>query len=154
MKPNYVKSTRMQDNFGYSLLSSYCDEFVFEFVLHGTSDKSFLNDLYERLVFSKFNSIIDCQIHESIYIVVDVDELDVRVYSSESSQPTREKAIPLVDSLVQSVLDMIKLFQNSEFVLLHLEDKLQELYTKAITLNQLKSQSSQIDDASLINLME
>ena len=43
----------MQDNFGYSLLASYCDEFVFEFVLHGTSDKSFLNDLNERLVFSK-----------------------------------------------------------------------------------------------------
>ena len=65
----------MQDNFGYSLLASYCDEFVFEFVLHGTSDKSFLNDLNERLVFSRQNSIIDCQIQESVYIVVDVDEL-------------------------------------------------------------------------------
>ena len=39
-------------------------------------------------------------------------------------------------------------------VLLHLEDKLQELYTKALTLNQLKSQSSQIDDNSLIQIME
>lgn len=75
LKPNHLKSTRMQDNFGYSLLASYCDEFVFEFVLHGTSDKSFLNDLNERLVFSKQNSIIDCQIQESVYIVVDVDEL-------------------------------------------------------------------------------
>lgn len=35
-----------------------------------------------------------------------------------------------------------------------MEDKLQELYTKAITLNQLKSQSSQIDDNTLLNLME
>lgn len=43
----------MQDNFGYSLLASYCEEFVFEFVLHGTSDTSFLNDLQQRLVFSK-----------------------------------------------------------------------------------------------------
>ena len=42
---------------------------------------------------------------------------DIKVYSSESqSQPIKEKAIPLIDSLVQSVLDMIKLFQNSEFV--------------------------------------
>ena len=35
-----------------------------------------------------------------------------------------------------------------------MEDKLQELYTKAITLNQIKSQSSQLDDNTLINLME
>jgi len=42
---------------------------------------------------------------------------DIKVYSSESqSQPIKEKSIPLIDSLVQSVLDMIKLFQNSEFV--------------------------------------
>ena len=53
LKPNHYKSTRMQDNFGYSLLAGYCDEFVFEFVLHGTSDRTFLNDLHERLVFSK-----------------------------------------------------------------------------------------------------
>jgi hypothetical protein len=53
LKPNHIKSTRMQDNFGYSLLASYCEEFVFEFVLHGTSDRSFLNNLHERLIFSK-----------------------------------------------------------------------------------------------------
>lgn len=53
LKPNYVKSTRMQDNFGYSLLASYCEKFVFEFVLHGTSDRSFLNNLQQRLSFSK-----------------------------------------------------------------------------------------------------
>jgi len=42
---------------------------------------------------------------------------DIKVYSSKSqSQPIKEKSIPLIDSFVQSVLDMIKLFQNSEFV--------------------------------------
>ena len=43
----------MQDNFGYSLMASYCEQFVFEFVLHGTSDRSFLNDLNQMLIFSK-----------------------------------------------------------------------------------------------------
>jgi hypothetical protein len=48
-----VKSTRLQDNFGYSLLAGYCDKFVFEFVLHGTSDKSFINTIHQSLKFSK-----------------------------------------------------------------------------------------------------
>ena len=53
MKPNHAKSTRMQDNFGYSLLASYCEEFVFEFVLHGTKDRTFLSDLQQRIIFCK-----------------------------------------------------------------------------------------------------
>lgn len=75
LKQNLTRSTRMQDNFGYSLLASYCDEFVFEFVLHGTSDHSFLDTLHQKLVFSKFNSILDCPISESLYIVIDADQL-------------------------------------------------------------------------------
>ena len=43
----------MEDNLGYSLIGSYCEEFIFEFVLHGTGDRSFLTDLHEKLVFSK-----------------------------------------------------------------------------------------------------
>jgi hypothetical protein len=58
LKQNHVKSTRMQDNFGYSLLASFCEEFVFEFVLHGTSDRSFLNDLQHRISFCKNVSFI------------------------------------------------------------------------------------------------
>jgi hypothetical protein len=53
LKPNIPKSTRMEDNLGYSLIGSYCEEFTFEFVLHGTGDTSFLRDLHEKLIFSK-----------------------------------------------------------------------------------------------------
>ena len=155
LRQNYQKSTRMQDNFGYSLLANYCDEFVFEFVLHGTSDRSFLPDLQQKIQFSKNNSILDCPIDESVYIVVDLDQVEIKVFSSDVSKPViKEKPVPIIDNLLQSILNMIKLFQNSEFVLLHLEDKLQELYTKSITLNQLKSQSHQIEDSTLMQLME
>ena len=155
LKPNVTKSTRMQDNFGYSLLASFCDEFVFEFVLHGTSDRSFLKDLHERLLFSKRNSIIDCPIEESIYIVIDADDFDVKVYSSNCERlPVNEKPVTLIDTMMKSVLNMIKLFKSSEFVLLHVEDKLQEFYNKAMTLNQLKSQSNLVDNQLLIQLME
>ncbi|RMZ93412.1 hypothetical protein BpHYR1_016496, partial [Brachionus plicatilis] len=80
---------------------------------------------------------------------------EVKVYSSESSKPVLvEKPIGLVDSLVQSVLNMADLFQNSEFVLLYLEDKLQELYTKSETMNQVKSQSKEISDEKLMQLID
>jgi len=147
----------MQDNFGYSLIASYCDEFVFEFVLHGTSDRSFLGNLHERLVFSKKHSIIDCRIEEAVYIVVDADELNVKVYSSEDdprSQPVPEKPVNLVDTMLASVLNMVQIFKSSEFVLLHLEDRLQEFYNKAITLKQLKSQACHIGNDQLIELMD
>ena len=39
-------------------------------------------------------------------------------------------------------------------VLYHLEDKLQELYTKAMTLKQLRSQSNSLEDGVLIKLLE
>jgi len=88
-----------------------------------------------------------------------MDELDVRVYSSEDEAgarvPAREKAVGLVDSMLASVLNMIRLFRSSEFVLLHLEDKLQELYNKAITLKALKSQAnSGVDTGLILELME
>ena len=153
IKPNLTKSTRHQDNFGYSLLASYCEKFVFEYVLHGTSDRSFLNDLHQRLVFSKQNSILDSKIDESMYIVVDVDSFDIMVYSSENTEYHQvENSIKMVDDMVKSALNMIKLFQNSEFVLLHLEDLLQEFYIKSITLNQLMSSYS--DEKTIMELME
>ena len=41
----------------------------------------------------------------------------MKVYSSENQEPLLvESSIGLVDSMVQSVLNMIKLFKNSEFV--------------------------------------
>ncbi|CAF0972048.1 unnamed protein product [Brachionus calyciflorus] len=116
---------------------------------------NFLDDLHQRLVFSKNNSILDCPITESKYIVIDSDQFEVKVYSSESSKPFLvEKPIGLVDSLVQSVLSMIDLFQNSEFVLLHLEDKLQEFYTKSLAMSQIKSQSQEISDEKLMKLID
>jgi hypothetical protein len=127
------------NNFGYSLLNSYCDEFLFEFVLHGTKDRSFIPNLQKQLVFSKLNSILDCPIDESNYIIGDLDKLEVKVYTSESIQePNVECSLELVDSLLKSVFDLCHLFDNSpEFILLHLEDKLQEFYTKSMTVKQL-----------------
>ena len=51
----------------------------------------------------------------------------------------------------------IKKLSNNAFkfkVLYHLEDKLQELYTKAMTLKQLRSQSNSLEDGVLIKLLE
>jgi hypothetical protein len=73
MELNETKATRHEENFGYSLLAGYCEKFVFEYVLHGTSDLSFLAHLGEMLRFSKENSILDAPIDEALYIVANVD---------------------------------------------------------------------------------
>ena len=42
---------------------------------------------------------------------------EIKVYSSDLTKPiVKEKPIGMVDMLVKSILNMIKLFQNSEFV--------------------------------------
>ena len=179
VKANSTRSSRMQDNYGYSLLASYCDSFVFEFVLHGTSDRSFMGDLRQRLRFSKHNSILGSAIHEAVYIVVDVDNMETRVFSSEDEPPTPvitstatdnattttaasaaadevEQPSPLVDELLASVANMCQLFPNSEFVLLHVEDQLHELCNKAMALDQLRAATSQhthLDDTTLMSLI-
>jgi len=60
----------MQSNFGYSLLASYCEQFVFEFVLHGTSDRSFLSNLHQRLVFSKQVSTVYFKLSIRLFIII------------------------------------------------------------------------------------
>ena len=93
-----------------------------------------------------------------MYIVVDADEMDVTVYSSNDNidtVPIRERPVPLVNDMVTSIINMTKLFRSSEFVLLHLEDKLQEFFLKANTLKELKNQLNLVNEQEmLINLME
>jgi hypothetical protein len=96
--------------------------------------------------------------------VADVDTLEVKVFSSEqTTPPVPEKSLGLVDSLLESVIEMTRCLNcsspsqpnNAEFVLLHIEDRLQEFFTKAVSLNQLKNkQTTQLDDATIIKLID
>jgi hypothetical protein len=154
LEKNLNKSTRLQDNYAYSLLGAYCDNFVFEYVLHGTSDRSFLNNLHDNLKFSKQNSILDCPIDEALYLVIDIDLLQVKLYSSEYEEPKLETSINLVDSLLNSVTSLNEVLPNGDFVLLHLEDKLQELYVQSISLNNIKNQHKLLDKFTIMEILK
>lgn len=154
LEKNLYKSTHLHDNFGYSLFGAYCDNFVFDYVLHGTSDRSFLNNLHDNLKFSKQNSILDCPIDETIYLIVDLDLLKVNVYSSEYKEPKIETNIDLIDSLLNSVISLNETLTNGDFVLLHLEDKLQELYVQSIALNNIKNQHKLLDKFVIMDILK
>ncbi|XP_041364707.1 folliculin-interacting protein 1-like isoform X2 [Gigantopelta aegis] len=130
-------SVRSYDrNFGRSLLAEFSDHYMSNFVLHGTSDVNLWPKLLSDLQMSSQYSVLDEPIAEAVCVVADTDTWSVDVANSnllERSPSGRMSwtTSQLVCNLVESVLDLCKLKMSPEFCLMHLEDRLQEIYFKS-----------------------
>lgn len=132
-------SIKMFDrNFGRSLLADFSDHYLSNFVLHGTSDTNFKERLIIDLHMATQHPVLDEPITEAVFIVADTDKWTVDIMSSKSSdQPpkvSRVVASQLVCNMMDAVQQLHKLKMSSEFCLMHLEDRLQEIYFKSIML--------------------
>lgn len=132
-------SIKMFDrNFGRSLLADFSDHYLSNFVLHGTSDTNFKERLIGDLHMATQHPVLDEPITEAVFIVADTDKWTVDIMSSKSSdQPpkvSRVVASQLVCNMMDAVQQLHKLKMSSEFCLMHLEDRLQEIYFKSIML--------------------
>ncbi|XP_052071292.1 folliculin-interacting protein 1-like isoform X3 [Mytilus californianus] len=120
-------------NFGRSLLAGYSNHYLSDFVLHGTSESSFNCKMMKDLQLSVQHSVLDETISEAVGIVADTDKWTVEINSSlfpeKSPQPV--VASQLVCNLIEDVLQLWKLKMSPEFCLMHLEDRLQEIYFKS-----------------------
>ncbi|XP_063443784.1 folliculin-interacting protein 2-like isoform X2 [Mytilus trossulus] len=120
-------------NFGRSLLAGYSNHYLSDFVLHGTSESGFNGKMMKDLQLSVQHSVLDETISEAVGIVADTDKWTVEINSSlfpeKSPQPV--VASQLVCNLIEAVLQLWKLKMSPEFCLMHLEDRLQEIYFKS-----------------------
>ncbi|BFZ17612.1 hypothetical protein BsWGS_20651 [Bradybaena similaris] len=128
-------------NFGHSLLADYTDHYLADFVLHGTSDTNYKSRLLNDLQMSVRHSVLDEPIDEAVCVIADTDNWSVEVASSNvtsvsSSGCTTWTSSQLVADLIASVVEVFKLRMSAEFCMMHLEDRLKDIYFKSVALSE------------------
>ncbi|XP_017347832.1 folliculin-interacting protein 1 isoform X3 [Ictalurus punctatus] len=143
---NYSKSSIA--NFGRSLFGSYCPTYVPDFVLHGIpNDSKLRQSLGSDLAHAVQHPVLDEPVAEAVCIIADTDRWTVQVASSQ--RPSTENKLGkdvlvsnLVSNLLNSTYQLYRLNLSPNFCIMHLEDRLQELYFKSKMLAEyLKGQT-------------
>ncbi|KAG1714296.1 Folliculin-interacting protein 2 [Nymphon striatum] len=129
----------MKQCFGQSLYASYTDHYMPDFCLQGISQNipegTISQDLSNYMKHSNYESIT-----EAICIVADTDNWSVHIESSnEVGVQIPTMSSQLVSSMTESLLQISKLKFDPDYCLMHLEDRLQELYFKSILLKEYMS---------------
>ncbi|XP_048464161.1 folliculin-interacting protein 2-like [Rhincodon typus] len=130
------------NNFGKSLFGGYCSQYVPDLVLHGTcSDEKLKQCLMADLAHAVQHPVLDEPIAESVCIIADTDKCSVQVATNQKkvmdSKLGKEVLVSnLVSSLLQSILQLYKLKIPPDYCVIHLEDRLQELYFKSKMLSE------------------
>ncbi|XP_049597887.1 folliculin-interacting protein 1 isoform X1 [Syngnathus scovelli] len=143
---NYSKPTIA--NFGRSLFGGYCPTYVPDFVLHGMpSDEKLRQSLMAELTHAVQHPVLDEPIAEAVCIVADTDKWTVQVASSQRRATDVGKlgkevlVSSLVSALLHSTQQLYKFNMSPNFCIMHLEDRLQEIYFKSKMLAEyLKGQ--------------
>ncbi|CAN2390139.1 ATPase inhibitor activity [Pristimantis euphronides] len=135
-------------NFGRSLLAGYCSSYVPDFVLQGIGSEEKLRQcLLSDLSHAVQHPVLDEPIAEAVCIIADVDKWSVQVASSQrrttDNKLGKEVLVSsLISSLLHSTLQLYKQHLSANFCIMHLEDRLQELYFKSRMLSEyLKGQT-------------
>uniref|UniRef100_A0A2K5PAY5 Folliculin interacting protein 1 n=1 Tax=Cebus imitator TaxID=2715852 RepID=A0A2K5PAY5_CEBIM len=129
-------------NFGRSLLGGYCSSYVPDFVLQGIgSDERFRQCLMSDLSHAVQHPVLDEPIAEAVCIIADMDKWTVQVASSQrrvtDNKLGKEVLVSsLVSNLLHSTLQLYKHNLSPNFCVMHLEDRLQELYFKSKMLSE------------------
>uniref|UniRef100_A0A8C9AEY8 Folliculin interacting protein 2 n=1 Tax=Prolemur simus TaxID=1328070 RepID=A0A8C9AEY8_PROSS len=136
-------STQNVRNFGRSLLAGYCPTYMPDLVLHGTSsDEKLKQCLLADLAHTVHHPVLDEPIAEAVCIVADTDKWTVQVATSQRKVTDTTKlgqdvlVSSQVSSLLQSILQLYKLHLPADFCIMHLEDRLQEMYLKSKMLSE------------------
>ncbi|XP_036046002.1 folliculin-interacting protein 2 isoform X2 [Onychomys torridus] len=130
-------------NFARSLLAGYCATYMPDLVLHGTgSDEKLKQCLAADLVHTVHHPVLDEPIAEAVCIIADTDKWTVQVATSQRKVMDAMKlgqdvlVSNQVSCLLQSILQLYKLHLPADFCIMHLEDRLQEMYLKSKMLSE------------------
>ncbi|NWI14377.1 FNIP2 protein, partial [Crypturellus soui] len=136
-------SSQCMKNFGRSLLGGYCHTYMPDLVLHGiNNDEKLKQCLLADLLHSMHHPVLDEPIAEAVCIIADTDKWNVQVATSQRKVMDNMKlgkdvlVSSQVSSLLQSILQLYKLNLPADFCIMHLEDRLQEMYLKSKMLSE------------------
>ncbi|XP_073197593.1 folliculin-interacting protein 2 isoform X2 [Lepidochelys kempii] len=141
-RSNIISSPSVK-NFGRSLLGGYCPTYMPDLVLHGISNDEKLKQwLPADLLHAVHHPVLDEPIAEAVCIIADTDKWNVQVATSQRKMMDSMKlgkdvlVSSQVSSLLQSILQLYKLNLPADFCIMHLEDRLQEMYLKSKMLSE------------------
>uniref|UniRef100_A0A8C3SUM9 Folliculin interacting protein 2 n=1 Tax=Chelydra serpentina TaxID=8475 RepID=A0A8C3SUM9_CHESE len=141
-RSNIISSPSVK-NFGRSLLGGYCPTYMPDLVLHGISNDEKLKQwLPADLLHAVHYPVLDEPIAEAVCIIADTDKWNVQVATSQRKMMDCMKlgkdvlVSSQVSSLLQSILQLYKLNLPADFCIMHLEDRLQEMYLKSKMLSE------------------
>ncbi|KAF4799484.1 Folliculin-interacting protein 2 [Turdus rufiventris] len=136
-------SSQCVKNFGRSLLGGYCHTYIPDLVLHGiNNDEKLKQYLLADLFHAMHHPVLDEPIAEAVCIIADTDKWNVQVATSQRKMMDNVKlgkdvlVSSQVSSLLQSILQLYKLNVPADFCVMHLEDRLQEMYLKSKMLSE------------------
>ncbi|NXE37882.1 FNIP2 protein, partial [Ptilorrhoa leucosticta] len=136
-------SSQCVKNFGRSLLGGYCHTYIPDLVLHGiNNDEKLKQCLLADLLHAMHHPVLDEPIAEAVCIIADTDKWNVQVATSQRKMMDSMKlgkdvlVSSQVSNLLQSVLQLYKLNVPADFCIMHLEDRLQEMYLKSKMLSE------------------
>ncbi|XP_063191650.1 folliculin-interacting protein 2 isoform X3 [Chroicocephalus ridibundus] len=136
-------SSQCVKNFGRSLLGGYCHTYIPDLVLHGiNNDEKLKQCLLADLLHAMHHPVLDEPIAEAVCIIADTDKWNVQVATSQKKMMDNMKlgkdvlVSSQVSSLLQSILQLYKLNVPADFCIMHLEDRLQEMYLKSKMLSE------------------
>ncbi|XP_054845565.1 folliculin-interacting protein 2 isoform X2 [Eublepharis macularius] len=140
---SHTISSQSVKHFGRSLLGGYCASYMPDLVLHGISnDEQLKLCLPADLCHSVNHPVLDEPIAEAVCIIADTDKWTVQVATSQRKTMDNMKlgkdvlVSSQVSSLLQSILQLYKLNLPADFCIMHLEDRLQEMYLKSTMLSK------------------
>ncbi|KFW10998.1 Folliculin-interacting protein 2, partial [Eurypyga helias] len=136
-------SSQCVKNFGRSLLGGYCHTYIPDLVLHGiNNDEKLKQCLLADLLHAMHHPVLDEPIAEAVCIIADTDKWNVQVATSQRKMVDNMKlgkdvlVSSQVSGLLQSILQLYKLNVPADFCIMHLEDRLQEMYLKSKMLSE------------------
>jgi hypothetical protein len=124
-----------------SLISSVTSSYSSDFILQAI-ETSNINDIL-RSIFAQHTYDIsqtgglflnDETIETSITILINIDDMSVNLYSSKYNElPRKQERTTLIQPLIEHA-HLAKQFLPADFVLLNMEDSLQEIYFQALAI--------------------
>ncbi|XP_076361609.1 folliculin-interacting protein 2-like isoform X3 [Tachypleus tridentatus] len=132
---------KVLSTFGWSLFGGVSDHYIRDFCLQGIKGSVCDVDIRNDLVTSAQPTVLGDPVAETVCILADTDQWSVHLISSNrqdgdktGSCSLRVSMSPIVSGICESLIQMCKLKMSPEFCLMHLEDRLQELYFRSESL--------------------
>ncbi|KAL9961097.1 hypothetical protein ACROYT_G029979 [Oculina patagonica] len=136
---------RSFNNFGRSMFAGIVDSYLPDLVLQGVQDNNFRASLSTDLKLALQHSVVDDPVSEAVCIIANTDKWTCEVVSvkknrkqaaSDHVHVQQVEVSNLVFSMLSSLSGLWDIKMSAEFCLMHLEDKLKEIYLKSKVITE------------------